>query len=302
MNGILDRLAKGPLLFDGAMGSLLLAAGLEVGTAPEAWNLDHPEILRKIHQDYLASGAEVLTTNSFGGSPLKLTAHGLAERCEKVNFAAVSLAMGAALEQPQRRIFVAGDIGPCGQFFPPVGELDEPALVESLKEQIGIFNAAGVDFFLIETMVDFREAEISVRTARAFSDLPVIATMTFDKKKRGYFTIMGDKPGDCARRLADAGADVIGANCTLTAPEMVELAEILVDESPAPVLIQPNAGQPEIVDGQAVYRVTPGKFAADVGKILATGVAAVGGCCGTTPEHIRAVAELMRHEYNSSQD
>ena len=137
--------------------------------------------------------------------------------------------------------------------------------------------------------------------------LPVIyslnhITVFIDKKKRGYFTIMGDKPGECARRLADAGADVIGANCTLTAPEMVELAKILVDESPVPVLIQPNAGQPEIVDGQAVYRVTPEKFAEDVGKILATGVAAVGGCCGTTPEHIRAVAELMRHEYNSSQD
>jgi len=295
MTGFLDRLTVGPVLFDGAMGSMLLTAGLELGAAPEVWNVERPEVIKKIHHDYLAAGAEVLTTNTFGGTPLKLAAHGLAERCEELNFAGVRLAMAARAEFPDRGAFIAGDIGPCGKFFSPVGDLDQKSAAASVQTQVEIFAAAGVDFFLIETMVDLREAEIAVRTARQSSDIPVVVTMTFDKKWRGYFTIMGDKPSAAVRRLSDAGADVVGANCTLAAPDMIELARILVADSPLPILIQPNAGQPEMFDGQAVYRVTPEEFAVDIKKILDTGVAAVGGCCGTTPEHIRAVAEHMHH-------
>jgi len=289
----LKQLSAGPILFDGGMGSLLLAAGLESGAAPEVWNVDRPEVIKQIHHDYLAAGARVITTNTFGGSPLKLAAHGLDGRCEELNFAAVGLAISARTEFGEPDTFVAGDIGPCGKFFPPVGDLEVESLIDSVQAQVEIFAATEVDIILIETMVGLQEAETSVRTVRKLTDIPVVATMTFDHKPRGYFTIMGNTPGDSAKKLADAGADVVGANCTLAAPEMIELALILAAESPVPVLVQPNAGQPEIIDDRIVYRVTPDDFAADLQKILDAKVAAVGGCCGTTPEHIRAVAELL---------
>lgn len=279
-------------MFDGAMGSLLLAAGLEPGAPPEVWNVERPDILKQIHRDYLAAGARVITTNTFGGSPLKLAAYELEQRCEELDFAAVGLAMAARTEHGDADVFVAGDIGPCGAFFAPVGTLEVKTLIDSVQAQVEIFAAAEVDLILIETMVDLQEAETAVRTVRKLTDIPVVATMTFDYKPRGYFTIMGNTPADAVCKLADAGADVVGANCTLAAPEMIELARILVAESPVPVLVQPNAGQPEIIDGRTAYRVTPREFATEMQKILGTGVAAVGGCCGTTPAHIRAVAEL----------
>ncbi len=296
MTGFLQKLKKAPVLFDGAMGSLLLAAGLEAGSAPELWNVDHPDVLRKIHEQYLNAGADVLTTNSFGGTPLKLAAHGLESRADELNFAASQLAMAARTSFNERQIFVAGNIGPCGKFFPPVGDLDKESLAKAVQVQVEIFARTGVDFFLIETMVDLREAEIAVLTVRKLCDIPVVVTMTFDKKPRGFFTIMGDTPQTAVQCLADAGADVVGANCTLAAADMAGLAEILVAESTLPVLVQPNAGQPQIVDGRAEYHVIPAEFAAAIKSILQTGVAAVGGCCGTTPEHIRAVAEVMHHE------
>jgi methionine synthase I (cobalamin-dependent) len=291
--GFLDQLARGPVLFDGAMGSLLIAAGLEPGSAPEAWNVERPEVIGKIHREYLDAGAEVITTNTFGGSPLRLSAHKLDSRCVELNFAAVGLAMAARLKSRDRRIFIAGGMGPCGKFFPPVGGLTESALADSAKTQVEVLAAAAVDLILIETMVDVHEAEIAVRTARQLTDVPVIVTMTFDKKPRGYFTIMGNTPSDAVRRLADAGADVVGANCTLAADQMVELTEMLASASPVPILIQPNAGQPEMIDGRAIYRVDPGQFASAIQRIIGAGAAAVGGCCGTTPEHIRAVATLI---------
>jgi len=289
----LKCLEDGPILFDGGMGSLLLAAGLESGAAPELWNVERPQTILQIHRDYLAAGARVITTNTFGGSPLKLAAHGLDKRCEELNFAAVGRAMAARLESGKQEAFIAGDIGPCGRFFPPLGDLDDKSLSDSVQAQVEIFAAAEVDLILIETMVDVQEAEITVRTARKLTDIPVVATMTFDRKPRGYFTIMGNTPRDAARKLADAGADIIGANCTLAPADMVELTGILVAESAVPVLIQPNAGQPELADGRIIYRVTPGEFAAEMRKIIIAGAAAVGGCCGTTPEHIHAVAESM---------
>ena len=293
ITGFLERLARRPVLFDGAMGSMLLAEVLPPGAAPELWNTERPEVISRIHRAYLAAGAEVVTTNTFGGTLLRLSAYGLGARCVELNFAAVQRAMAARLEFRDRQVFVAGDIGPCGKFFPPVGDLAAAALTDSVKAQVEVFAAAGVDLLLIETMVDLREAEIALRTARRLTDVPVAVTMTFDRKPRGYFTIMGHTPSEAVRRLTDAGADVVGANCTLAAEDMVELAEILVAASPVPVLVQPNAGQPEIVDGRAVYHVSPGQFAAAMKRILDLGVAAVGGCCGTTPEHIRAVAELI---------
>ncbi len=290
----LERLSEDGLVFDGAMGSLLLAAGLPTGSAPEVWNVEHGERIEAIHIAYLAAGCDVLTTNTFGGSPLKLEHHGLADKTAEFNIAGVQRAMTARHAVNRPDTFVAGDIGPCGKFFPPVGNLEKEALARSVTAQIEVFATASVDLILIETMVDLQEALVAVLTARSLTDVPVVATMTFEKKPRGYFTIMGNSPADAAKQLADAGADAVGANCTLTPTEMIELARELGDVSPVPVLIQPNAGQPEVVDGQTVYRIEPHDFVASMKEIVETGIAAIGGCCGTTPDHLRAVVEMMK--------
>ncbi|MHC5038042.1 MAG: homocysteine S-methyltransferase family protein [Planctomycetota bacterium] len=281
------------MLFDGAMGARLLDAGLPIGTPPEVWNVDRPATVEGIHKAYLAAGAEVVTTNTFGGTPVKLAAHGIGERCRELNLAGARLAVQAKSAVPRGEVFVAGDMGPCGKFFPPVGDLDEATVAEGARIQAELFVSSGVDLLLCETLGDLREAEIAVRALREVTDIPVVATMTFDKKRRGYFTVMGDRPGDAVRQLAEAGADAVGANCTLAPEGMAGLAEVLVAESPVPVLIQPNAGNPEMVEGRAVYRISPETFGAWVFPLLEMGVAAVGGCCGTGPAHIRFLAERM---------
>ncbi len=294
----LAQLSRHRLVFDGAMGSLLLAAGLPPGSAPEVWNVERGEVIEEIHAKYLAAGCDVITTNTFGGSLLKLGDYGLADKTADFNIAGVQCAMTARNKTNRPDAFVAGNIGPCGKFFPPVGNLDKKDLVKSLTAQIEVFATTSVDLILIETMVDLEEALIAVLTARSLTDLPVAVTITFDKKPRGYFTIMGNTPADAAQRLADAGADLVGANCTLAPAEMVELARHLGDVSPVPVLIQPNAGQPEVVEGETIYRMTPEEFATSMHSIVFTGVAAVGGCCGTTPAHLRALVALANNEHD----
>ncbi|MHC4600922.1 MAG: homocysteine S-methyltransferase family protein [Planctomycetota bacterium] len=290
----IEKINAGPVLFDGAIGTRLMAEGLPASTPPDAWNEERPDVLVAIHKEYLASGADVITTNSFGANPLKLSAFGLQDRCEPLNRASVRLARQALADAGRPGGFVAGDVGTTGLYFPPVGTLEESDAACAFRVQAEVLASEGVDLFLVETMTDLKEAEILVRTVREVSDLPIGATLTFDQKPRGYFTLMGDKPGDAARRLAEAGANFVGANCTLGPEAMVGLAGILVSESPVPVIVQPNAGNPELVDGRAVYRVTPEAFAASVAAILEKGVAAVGGCCGTGPAHIRAVAGLLK--------
>jgi 5-methyltetrahydrofolate--homocysteine methyltransferase len=290
----LEKLSAGVILFDGALGTRLLDEGLPPGTPPEAWNTDRPEVLAALHRDYLASGADGITTNSFGANPMKLSPFGLEDRCEALNRASVRLARQALAETGRADAFVAGDVGTTGGYFPPVGTLEEAAAAEAFRAQAEVLASEGVDLFLVETMTDLREAELLVRTIREFSGLPLGATLTFDEKPRGFFTLMGDRPGDAAKRLADAGADFVGANCTLGPEAMVGLAERFASDSPVPVLIQPNAGKPELVDGRAVYRVSPEDFAESIARILEKGVAAVGGCCGTTPAHIREMAEVLK--------
>ena len=274
---LLSALAERIVLFDGAMGTLLIASGLGPGQAPEAFGLERPDVVRRIHDEYLDAGAEVVQTNTFGGNRLKL---GDGLDVDEVNGRMAEIALSAAREHG-RGALVAGDIGPTGRFFPPVGDLTPEAARDAFREQAGALERAGVDLFLVETMVDLTEAACALRAVREVSSKPVLVTLTFDRKPRGYFTMMGDTPAAAAEALVSDGADGVGANCTLGPSGMADLAAQYRAATDAPLVFQPNDGA---------------EFAEEVGRIASAGASAVGGCCGTTPEDIRAIARVLGGE------
>lgn len=285
------------VIFDGGMGSMLIAAGLTQREVPEAWVFAKPETISGIHAAYLDSGAEVMTAATFGANGIKLGASEAGKKLEvaAVNEKAVELARRAVERSGKKDRFVAGDIGPTGQFFPPVGALQGGEARKAFLEQARALERAGVDLFVIETMYDIREAVEALRAVREASSKPVAATLTFERRARGYFTMMGDTTDKAAELLSKEGATAIGANCTLQAHDMVELAEEYRLVTDIPVLMQPNAGQPVMEHGIPVYKQRPREFADDVMRIVEKGASAVGGCCGTTPEFIRAVHERLVH-------
>ncbi|KPJ62344.1 hypothetical protein AMJ44_15710 [candidate division WOR-1 bacterium DG_54_3] len=288
---ILDLAKRRVVLFDGAMGSTLISLGLPEGECPESWNLTHPEVISDIHQKYLEAGADVIQTNTFGANRLRLASFGYNNRVEEINIRAVEIAKKVC---PKDK-FVAGDIGPCGDFLEPMGKFSIEELEKSFLEQAKALAPpkGGVDFFSIETMCDLREAMIATEAIKTVSDLPIFVSMTFDKKPKGYFTIMGNTISECATNLKKAGADVIGANCTLGSAEMIGLVEELRKGTDLPIIIQPNAGKPELIGGKLVYRQDPESFAEDIRKTVNAGANFVGGCCGTTHEFIREIHKRL---------
>jgi 5-methyltetrahydrofolate--homocysteine methyltransferase len=291
MNAFLERVRKGPVLVaDGAMGTMLQARGLPVGAAPESMNLDHPEIVQQIGCAFIDAGAQMIETNTFGGSPLKLAMHGLENRMEAINRNAVEAARRAA----GGRAYVAGSCGPCGRLLEPLGDVSAEDLADGFRRQIGVLADAGVDVLCIETMTDLTEATLAVRAAREVApDLPVLATMTFDASPQGYCTIMGVSVEAAAAGLVEAGADVIGSNCGNGSAAMIEIARAFRARSGLPLLIQPNAGLPRQEGASLVYPETPEQMADAARALVEAGAEIVGGCCGTTPEHIRAVREAV---------
>jgi 5-methyltetrahydrofolate--homocysteine methyltransferase len=285
----LERVAEGPLLFDGGMGSLLIAQGLASGEAPEPWNVERPEVVRDAHRAYFDAGSDVVITNTFGGSRLKLDSKGLGDRVEELNRAAV----GVALSVRREGRFVAGDVGPTGRVTGLPGAISYEALKESFAEQAHALADAGADLLAVETMYDLEEAKAAV-TAAHETHLPVTATMTFERKPQGFFTLMGNRPEECLAVLEECGASVVGANCTLGPEDMLDLLKAMRPHTSRPILIQPNAGQPELVDGKAVYSAEPQSFAGYIRQMLDEGANLVGGCCGTTPEFIRLIASEIR--------
>lgn len=283
------------VLFDGGLGSMLIAAGLGEGEEPAGWNVTRPEELIEIHAAYVEAGAEVVQTNTFGANRLKLSASHAGRKLDvaEVNEKGVEVAR-KAMERSGRGAFLAGEMGPTGLFFPPVGQLTPEDAREAFVEQARVLEGCGVDAFLIETMYDIREAAEALRAVREVSSRPVIVELTFEKKPRGYFTLMGDAPAAAAEALAEGGADVIGSNCTLSSVDMIGLVEEFRRVTEAPLLFQPNAGRPVVENGLPVYRQRPQEFAEDIEKIVRAGANAVGGCCGTTPEFIRAVHERIK--------
>jgi 5-methyltetrahydrofolate--homocysteine methyltransferase len=289
--GLLERLRAGAVLVgDGALGTQIMERGLAPGEPPESFNLTRPEVLEEIAGLYLAAGADLVTTNSFGGSPARLAQRGLEECTEEINRAAVAAvrrAVGA-------RAYVSASVGPSGHLLKPYGDADPGAIAAGFERQIGALAAAGADLVCIETMTDLAEAVLAVRAARATAPgLPVIATVTFEKTRRGFYTVMGNPIAQVVAELAAAGADVLGSNCGNGSETMVEVARQLRALTARPLVIQPNAGLPEPHGGATVYPETPEFMAERARELIACGVAIVGGCCGTTPEHVRALRAVV---------
>jgi methionine synthase I (cobalamin-dependent) len=286
VSAFLDRLGVGPpLLLDGGLGSMILARGLPRGHAPESWNEERPEEVTAVHRAYVEAGSEAVHTNTFGGSPARLGRAGLAERCEAIQAAAVRLARAAGAA------FVIGDVGASGEYLPPVGRADREQWRAGFERQGRALAEAGPDALHVETMSDLREALVALAALKAAAPgLPVMVSLSFSRNKRGFFTVMGDALVASLRALAEAGADVVGANCTLASPDMPDLAaELRAASLPVPLVVQPNAGQPQL-DGEVVrYTQDPVAFAEDMARVAGLGVAAVGGCCGTDPRFIAAL-------------
>jgi len=271
------------IIFDGAMGTMLQAFGMGAGELPESYNFTHPDIIESIHSKYLEAGADVITTNTFGANRFKLKGSGFAVK--DVVAQAVKLARNAAQSK-----LVALDIGPTGKLMKPHGDLSFEDAYTAFSEQIMAGVAAGADVILIETMSDIYEAKAAVLAAKENSKLPVICTMTFQQDGR---TLTGTDVLTMVNILQNLGLDALGANCSLGPKEIMRLVDKLVRYSKIPVIIQPNAGLPKIQDGKTVYEIEPQEFSLYAKAMAQKGVTILGGCCGTTPEHIRAVKNVL---------
>ena len=267
------------------MGTMLQARGLAPGQNPESFCLERPDVLRGIHVEYVRAGANVLTTNTFGGSRFKLP-----KDIEPLTFnRLMAKAAREAAEEGGGRIFVAGDVGPSGHFLRPLGDLAFEELVSGFQEQIRGLMQGGVDLILAETQFDIAEARAIVIAARREGDLPVAVSMTYEAGR----TLTGSDVAVCAATLANMGVDLIGMNCSAGPVEMREAAAYLLENCPAPVLVEPNAGLPELKDGATVFPLAPEPFADLTAAFARDGAQAVGGCCGTTPAHIAALAKAI---------
>ena len=291
MNPILERLKNGEVLVaDGALGTMLFQRGLKPGECPELFNLTHPEILDEIASLYLQAGADIIQTNTFGGSPLKLSNYQLEARIKEINGTAVSIVKKVVDD----KAYVSGSCGPSGEMLEPYGNIEEETMYNSFKEQISAMISVGIDLICIETMTDLQEIMLAVKAAKSVSlRTPVMATMTYDKVPKGFYTIMGVNIEKTVEGLTEAGADIIGSNCGHGIDDMIEIAKQFKTISSKPIVIQSNAGLPENKDNEIVYRESPSYFAEKTIELIEAGVSIIGGCCGTTPEHIGAIRKVV---------
>jgi len=294
--GLLGRLQSDVLVFDGAMGTLLIAAGLTPGTCPELWNAERPEVLQGIHRAYFEAGSDLVETNTFGGTPLKLKAYGLEARCRELNEKAARHARAVCPAGG----YVAGSMGPTGHLpdtFEPLGDTPAELFSESFREQALGLAEGGVDLLAIETMMIPDEAVLAIKAAKEATGLPVMCSMTFqyNAAKGVDRTMWGTSPADAAARLVEAGADIVSCNCGDGGPGRVPaiLAEMR-KATPAFLAAYPNAGIPRVVGDKTVYDLSPEAMAAAYPAILDAGARIVGACCGSTPAHIKAIAGVVR--------
>ncbi|NLX58699.1 MAG: homocysteine methyltransferase [Phycisphaerae bacterium] len=273
-------------MLDGAMGTQLQARGMGSGECPEQWAREHPIDLAAIHAAYVEAGADILLTCTFGGSSLKLSRAGLAGETEAVNWALARVARDAAPDA-----ILLGDMGPCDEMIEPLGDKTPDEVRRSFVRQ-----AAGladvVDGFLIETMSDVNETVLAIEAVRqTVPGKPILASMTFKKDFNGrtFHTIMGVDPEQAARRLTEAGADAVGCNCGYGIDDMIDIVSQMAAATSAPIVAEPNAGMPRLVGDRTVFDQTPEAMAAKVAQLVSAGARIVGGCCGTTPEHIAAM-------------
>lgn len=282
-----DFVNKGPIILDGATGTNLMAAGMPIGVCPEAWILEHKEVLLNLQRGYVEAGTNIVYAPTFTGNRIKLEEYGLADRITEINTELVRLSREAVGD----KALVAGDMTMTGQQLFPLGELMFEELMEVYKEQASILDKAGADLFVIETMMSLQECRAAVLAIKEVSDKPVMVTLTYNEDGR---TLYGTPPESAVVVLQSLGVDVIGINCSTGPMEMIEPVKIMAEYATIPILAKPNAGLPELVDGETVYRMTPEEFAEAGAALVEAGAAIVGGCCGTTPEHIAALTAKVK--------
>lgn len=285
---------KGFLLLDGGMGTLLMAAGLEPGAPPESWNLAHPERIGGVHRSYLEAGSRVILTNSFGGNPFRLRGGGLEADLAALNEAAARIAREAADESAgaESAALVAGSMGPTGEMMEPLGALTFESARKGFAAQAAALAAGGADLLWIETMADLQEVRAAIEGARETSQLPLVATLSFDAGGR---TMMGVTPGQALEAMAGYDLAAVGANCGSGTGEIEEvIRQMKALDLPVPLVAKSNAGKPAWVGSELVYDGTPDIMRAHARRILELGASLIGGCCGTTPAHIRAMAEGLQ--------
>ncbi|HDS01478.1 MAG TPA: 5-methyltetrahydrofolate--homocysteine methyltransferase [candidate division Zixibacteria bacterium] len=291
MRDFLYRIRAGEIIVaDGAMGTMCFEAGLRVGDCPELLNIENPQLIEDITRSYLEAGSQIVQTNTFGGTALKLAPYGLQKRSAEINEAAVKIARRAAGD----RAYISGSCGPSGKILQPYGDTEPEIIYASFREQINALIEAGADIITVETMVDLEEAKLAIKAARQISStIPVMAAMTFDSTPNGFFTIMGISIEDAAVGLKEAGADIIGSNCGNGIRDMVMIASGFRQATDMPLIIQSNAGLPKVENGKTVYTETPEMMAEHAKDLMVLPVSVIGGCCGTTPEHIRALRKMV---------
>lgn len=285
----LERIQSGEkLVADGSTGANLQKRGLPMGMASERWVLENPEQIIKLHTDFISAGSDIILTCTFGGSSIRLEQSGLADKAIEINTRAAELARKAAGDT----IFVAGSVGPLGHLLKPLGPVEEEDAFNSYQQQIQALDAAGVDLILIETQFDLAEASIAIKAARSASKLPLVCSFSYD---RGTRTMMGVKPSQTAQELSESGIDMIGINCGRSLGENLTALQMLRKSTELPIWFKPNAGSPGLDEqGKPVYSLKPEEMGAEVSSWLAEGASVVGGCCGTSPEHLAAIATAVK--------
>lgn len=296
-------LENGPIILDGAMGTGLMKAGMPVDACTEEWAIEHPEVVVRIQKEYIEAGAQILYAPTFGANRIKLAEYGLENQIEVLNEALVALTKKAIEEvaatgcetthneASSKRVLVAGDMTMTGQIPYPVGDVEFETFVEVYKEQARLLADAGVDLFVVETMMSLQECRAAVIAIREVSDLPIMATLTYNDDCR---TLYGTPPEVAINVLQSLGVDAVGVNCS-TGPEgMIPIVEKMAEYATVPLIAKPNAGLPELDGMETVYRMTPEEFASTGRKLIEAGASLVGGCCGTTPAHVKALAEAVK--------
>jgi len=284
LQSLLERVKNSEVLVsDGAMGTMLFERGVNSGDCPERVNIERPETLKEIAEQYFQAGADIIHTNTFGASPLKLAQYSLDDQTENINIAAVRAVRSVIGD----RAYLSASCGPCGKILKPYGDVDPDEVFEGFKRQMAALIGEGVDMICIETMTDLNEAKLAIKAVRLITaDIPVCATMTFDSTSRGFFTIMGVSIEQATNQLIESGVDIVGSNCGNGIENMVKITAEFRKHTDCPLIIQSNAGLPKLVGDQVVYSESPEFMAEKCRELMRLGVNIVGGCCGTKPDHI----------------
>ncbi len=280
-------LFRGILVLDGAWGTEMIKRGLVPGECPELWNLSRPDDVLAVARSYQEVKADIILANTFGGNCFKLKKAGVLSQVWEINRRGVELSKEASGDS-----LVFASVGPTGEFLRPAGTITEKEMVLCFSEQVKAFVEGGADGVIIETMADLNEAKCALRAVKENSDFPVAVSMTFNKGKR-YATIMGITPEKAVVALEEAGADIIGANCGFGIENIVEIARIMRPLTTLPLWMKPNAGVPQLKGEKTIYPETPEQMIRFIPDLIKAGVSLIGGCCGTTPEHIRLIAEKV---------